>query len=150
MSMNGFTFDDEGNIVLPDLSGGGGSFEPIPDGVYNVKVDACTPEVSQNGNPYLKFVYVVIDGDHSGRKVWDNLTIIAKTDWKQTQVFEALTRQPYRSSGLKINPKDLVGLECRAVIYQNEFEGKVRNKIEKILPGLSGSQSDGGFAFNEI
>ena len=147
-SMSGFTFDDEGNIVLPDLTGGGG-FDPVPDGVYPVRVDACTPEVSQNGNPYLKFVYVITEGDHNGRKVWDNLTIIAKTAWKQTQVFETLTRQPFRTGGLKINPKDLVGLECRAVIYQSEYNGKISNKIEKLLPALS-ENSEGGFAFNEI
>lgn len=140
--------DDDGNIVF-NLGGQSSGFDPIPDGVYKVKVDSVNAKMSKNGNPYLEFVYVISEeGDYNGRKVWDNLTIIPTTAWKQQIVLETLTRQPWRENEMKLNPKDLVGLECRAVIYQNEYEGKVRNKVEKILPVLSdeaAGSSGGGF-----
>lgn len=52
-------------------------FEPLPIGWYNVIVDETEmkPTKAGDGSCYLKVRYSVLDGQHSGRKIYGNLNL---------------------------------------------------------------------------
>lgn len=51
-------------------------FEPISPGKYPVLIEAAECKQTKAGNGfYLKLTLSVLDGQHKGRKVWDNINI---------------------------------------------------------------------------
>lgn len=52
-----------------------GVFEPLPAGNYIVQITDSEVRESKAGNPMVKWEFTVVDGDFSGRKVWDNMTL---------------------------------------------------------------------------
>jgi len=54
----------------------GAAFELLPCGVYDVKLtDASIRDNKAGDGTYLAITFEVIDGDHHGRKFWENLTL---------------------------------------------------------------------------
>ncbi|AWN43141.1 DUF669 domain-containing protein [Methylobacterium durans] len=51
------------------------SFEPMPEGDYNVQIVESEIAATKNGGDMLKLTLEVIDGQFANRKVWDNLNI---------------------------------------------------------------------------
>lgn len=53
-----------------------GSFDPLPVGSYIVEIISTETRDNNAGTGnYLSVTYEVIDGDHKGRRVWENLTL---------------------------------------------------------------------------
>lgn len=50
-------------------------FDEVPDGKYQVRVDAVRLDHSQNGDPMIKWDLIVVAGQHSGRHVFKNSVI---------------------------------------------------------------------------
>src|SRR5262245_57177872 len=53
----------------------GGFGEPLPDGDYNVTVQKAQATTASTGSPMIKTTFVVEDGDHAGRKVFNNFVL---------------------------------------------------------------------------
>ena len=51
------------------------SYEPLPDGDYELKVIESKATVSQSGKTMFKITTEVQSGPHAKRRVWDNLVI---------------------------------------------------------------------------
>lgn len=51
---------------------GGGDFEDLPDGSYEVEVKSMELGQSKAGDPMLKITFIILDGEHEGRKIWYN------------------------------------------------------------------------------
>jgi len=51
------------------------SFEEVPDGKYQIRIDAARLDLSQNGNPMIKWDLIVIAGQHAGRHIFKNSVI---------------------------------------------------------------------------
>ena len=47
-------------------------FQPLPAGEYRTKVVNVEKKTSQSGNDYVAMVLAVIDGDYTGRKIYNN------------------------------------------------------------------------------
>lgn len=118
------------------------SFEPVPAGVYNARVDASNMEVkqSQNGNDYVTFCYV-IEGDeqYAGRKVFDNYTISKKAMWKLTNVLLALGVIDNTTRKFVLQPEMVHNKPCRIKVSQEEYNGKLRNRVDTVMPPEEGS-----------
>ncbi|KAB1068883.1 DUF669 domain-containing protein [Methylobacterium planeticum] len=69
MAYLGNTFDP--NEVPEDER----SFEPMPEGDYNVQIVESEIAPTKSGGDMLKLTLEVIDGQFANRKVWDNLNI---------------------------------------------------------------------------
>ena len=54
-------------------------FQPLPVGNYLVKVVNVEKKTSQSGNDYVGMVMEIIDGEYSGRKIYNNLHLTPKT-----------------------------------------------------------------------
>lgn len=53
----------------------GGSFEPLPKGKYDVRVDSAEYKLTAKGNDMFMLTLVVLSGDHKGRKLFDNMVV---------------------------------------------------------------------------
>ena len=51
------------------------TFSPIPKGEYRVVVESSEQKDSKNGSPMLVLKVLVIDGDHEGRVIFENLIL---------------------------------------------------------------------------
>ena len=54
-------------------------FQPLPAGEYRTKVVNVEKKTSQSGNDYVTMVLEVIDGDYTGRKIYNNYFLSVKT-----------------------------------------------------------------------
>jgi len=54
-------------------------FTPLPAGDYRVKVANVEKKTSQSGNDYVSMVMEVIDGEFTGRNIYNNLHLTVKT-----------------------------------------------------------------------
>ena len=54
-------------------------FTPLPAGDYRVKVANVEKKTSQSGNDYICMVMEVIDGEFTGRNIYNNLYLTVKT-----------------------------------------------------------------------
>ena len=54
-------------------------FTPLPAGDYRVKVANVEKKTSQSGNDYICIVMEVIDGEFTGRNIYNNLYLTVKT-----------------------------------------------------------------------
>jgi hypothetical protein len=69
----------------------GSSFDPIPEGRYNVVVEkAELTAAKDSGNPMIKVTLKILDGDSKGRLAWDNFVLIEKSLWKLKGFLEAI------------------------------------------------------------
>ena len=54
-------------------------FTPLPAGDYRVKVANVEKKTSQSGNDYVSMVMEIIDGEFTGRNIYNNLYLTVKT-----------------------------------------------------------------------
>lgn len=73
MAKFGFDTSD----VTPDTgAAGGGSYDPLPEGVYTLKaIEAEEKSTSRGDGTYIKAKFEVVNGEHTGRWVWNNFNI---------------------------------------------------------------------------
>ena len=50
-------------------------YADVPDGKYQVRVESVRPAQSQNGDPMLKWDFVVLSGEFAGRHLFKNAVI---------------------------------------------------------------------------
>jgi hypothetical protein len=53
--------------------------QPLPVGEYRVKVANVEKKTSQSGNDYISMVMEIIDGDFTGRNIYNNFFLSVKT-----------------------------------------------------------------------
>ncbi len=63
------SFDDEFETA------GAPSYDEVPDGKYQVKIQTAKLESSQKGDPMIKFDLEVLSGSHAGRHIFKNSVI---------------------------------------------------------------------------
>jgi len=63
------------HIDLTEVEDTGGSFEPIPEGTYELMAEDWEQKISKAGNKYLKVTYRVQGENYANRVVWENFTI---------------------------------------------------------------------------
>lgn len=54
-------------------------FTPLPAGDYRVKVANVEKKTSQSGNDYVAMVMEIIDGEFTGRNIYNNFHLTVKT-----------------------------------------------------------------------
>lgn len=59
---------------------GGGNFEPIPDGQYEVEVEVMELVTSKAGDPMLKIWFKVLEGEYEGQRIFYNKVMQPQND----------------------------------------------------------------------
>ena len=107
------------------------SREPLEEGVYNLQSAKVEETTSSTGNPMLKVEYNVLEVE-GNRKLWDNYVLIDKCLWKVKELFDALGIDT--SELVEMDVTELVGLEVKAKVIQETYNGDVMNRVKKVLP----------------
>lgn len=127
--LNGFNADDYGEQA---------TFEPIPEGKYLAIVEASEVKTTkdQQGS-YLEFRFLVLDGQHKGRKVWSRITHKNKSP-EATAIGGTQLAALCRAVGV-LRPRDTVELHDKPLCISVKLEkrkdtGAITNKIVGYFP----------------
>jgi hypothetical protein len=109
--------------------------EPVPAGTYNAKVGTVEGPILNNAGTayYMKFPFIITDGDYEGRYVWMNLSLMDKVLWKVQQVFAALGKEPGETGYV---PGEFDDTECRIKIKVREATAQygASNDVDRVMP----------------
>lgn len=119
------------------------SFEPLPNGDYDIEVSSCDAVTSGNGKPMLKTKMKVISGPHMNRPIINNFTlsldnaVAVAIFFRQMKCF-GLTDEYFAALGpsgsLEPVASALVGRRARLTLGQREWAGEMRNEVKGVKP----------------
>jgi hypothetical protein len=100
--------------------------ELVPEGFYLVSVDDVSIEDSKAtpGNKNLVLVLSIVGPDSVdegliGRKIREIVSLAASARWKLQLVLEALTQMEWRTDGMALDPRDLMAMKAKVVVFHN-------------------------------
>ncbi|TWT37014.1 hypothetical protein KOR34_19600 [Posidoniimonas corsicana] len=105
-----------------------GDFDPLPAGWYICRIESGELDASNRGTPGYKLTFVVLEGEHEGRKLWQDLWLtpaalpMAKRDLRKLGIVEpSQLEQPLPS-----------GFRCRVqVALRRDDDGTERNRVRR-------------------
>jgi len=121
-------------------SSGGGSYEPLPDGTYDLKVVEATDTVTQTGKVMFKVKAEVQTGAYAKRLVWDNLVISTDNNTALSIFFSKMGALGLNRDFFGTSPAPaqiagvLAGRMFRAQIGSRVWNGEKRNEIKRYMP----------------
>lgn len=118
------------------------SFKRCSEGIHTAKIVEVQENTTQAGDDMLTMVLEVIKGDSKGARVYDNFVLTDKALWKLKQLLQAI--------GMKCDGKivldldKLVGRVCDIAVYHEEYNGKLKARIDEYtaLQGSSGDEDE--------
>lgn len=137
------TLDNVINFQAAMAKAASASFEPLPDGEYNLVCIESTPTESSTGKPMIKTKYQVEDGPNAGKKVFNQYTFSEDSDNALSFFFQHMAFHGLDSAFFSQNPAwetvagALMGKRIRVVLGQDEWQGVKRNKVKRILPAAT-------------
>lgn len=119
------------------------NYEPIPAGTYVVRLMNVEPRESKNGNPAWSWTYEIVEGEHTGRRLWDYTSLVEKALWRVKAIFDAFEVPPGTDTD------ELLGRQVRLVVSQRPIPagqraGEIGNQIDRVLPGPALSEASVG------
>lgn len=110
-------------------------FEPVPAGTYNVTVaTAGAPVMNKAGTGwYIKFGFVISDGEYEGRYIWSNLSLMDTARWRLQQLWSALGVEPGDESYVP-NQFDGIPLRIQVKIRPAANGYEASNDVVRYLP----------------
>lgn len=126
-----------------------GGFEPVPEGRYDVIVDRVEVRESKSSdNDYLNWEMSIQDDDYEGQKLWMITSLSPRALFRLKDIFVELdicgeddeidldwdddvdiTPQ----EGPVVTNPELEGIAAVAVVENEMYEGKERNRVEELL-----------------
>ena len=117
-------------------------YGPLPVGEYRVIiVDSGEKPTKAGDGSYLELVLEVVDGEYQGRKLWDRLNLNNRNE-KAAQIAKRTLAAITRAVGVP-RPSDsaeLHGVPMLVAVYQEEFNGRVSNRVKSYKPVGSATQ----------
>lgn len=89
--------------------------DAIPEGEYLVQVDKCDLADSKRtpGNKNLKVEMTIQEGEHHGRKLFDDISLSQKALWRVTRFVNACGIYPPATG---FQTEQLIGAFCRVTV----------------------------------
>jgi len=117
------------------------SFAAIPAAEYPVVVEEVEMRESQTSEyPYLNWKLKVTEGEHEGRFVWMMTSMSPKALWRLKETLDNL-EVPLDDFNLVVDEDTnfvtepaLVGLPALAPVREDEYQGRINNKVDMLLP----------------
>ena len=112
------------------------SYEPLPDGDYDLKVTEATAKVSQSGKTMFSLKTEVQAGPHAKRLVWDNLVVSPENNAALGMFFKKMSALGLGKSYFDQNPSNaqieqaLAGRTFRGQVGSRVWQGTKRNEIK--------------------
>ncbi|MBC8436920.1 DUF669 domain-containing protein [bacterium] len=118
----------------------GGTFDPVPEGRYNVRVEEANLATASTGTEMIKAQFVITDGDHKNRKLWNNFTLTQKSlvylySFLKAVGSDAIDQEDVSEADLAASMKGMVASAYVEPTTTNT--GTATNKISKWGPPLT-------------
>ena len=116
-----------------------GTFEPLPEGWYDVVIADVTPKESgpnskNPGKPMYGYKFKVEEGDFAGRILFGNACLWAEAIFFQKGIQTALGSWKKGDAKFKVDqPDDLIGKSLKVKVAHREYNGETQNEIKRFL-----------------
>lgn len=114
-------------------------YSPLPNGVYYMTVAEAETKHDRNGNEFIGVMFEVCNGEHKGRKLFQNLYLHSEYE-NQERTGRAILKLLCRAADLPTlhGPKDLmkfIGMELDVKVgsYKKKDSGDVINVVNGIV-----------------
>lgn len=107
------------------------SFTRCAEGQHTAKIVEVQENTTQAGDDMLTMVFEVIKGDSKGAKVFDNFVLTDKALWKLKQLLQVLGVKCDGKIALDLDK--LVGKICDITVYHEEYNGKLKARIDEYI-----------------
>ncbi len=132
--------------VIEEAKSGGGGFEPVPDGDYDLLITGATASLTQNQKPMFTIETTIQGGPSNGRKIWDRLIVSADNGKAMGFFFSKMAAIGLPVEFFKTQPSDdaivqqlLNNRHFRAQVGKNNYNPqKPGNEIKKYYPASGG------------
>lgn len=130
--------------LIKDAGDVGGSFSPVPDGDYDLKVVGAEVKTTSNDKTMFTIKAEVQTGAHAKRLIWDNLVVSPESPPAMGIFFRKMA-----ALGLTVdaffshNPSDeqiasaLMGRSFKGRVGHSTFKGKLGNDINAYAPAAA-------------
>lgn len=115
------------------------SFTKCAEGQHTAKLVEIQENTTQAGDDMLTMVFEVIRGESKGAKVFDNFVLTDKALWKLKQLLQVLGVKCDGKIALDLDK--LVGKVCDIAVYHEEYNGKMKARIDEYI-ALKSSADD--------
>ena len=115
-----------------DLSSVETGQKTLAEGIYTVKVESATAETSASGNPYIKFIFQVIEGKSRGAKVFHNCSLQPQALFNLKSLLLAIGYE-IPQGAFDLDLEDLLDLECEIEVAHETYEGKKKVRIIEFI-----------------
>ena len=105
----------------------------VPEGDYPVRVREVTVEESSSGNPYLKWVFEIIDGRYKGRILYHNTSLQPQALFNLRNTLEALGMEVPQAV-VELDLDNLVGLKAAVSVEIEVYQGKEKSRVVEVFP----------------
>lgn len=129
-----------GELVSQAADSGTGTYEPLPDGEYELKVIEASSVLTQTGKPMFKVTTEVQTGAFAKRRVWDNLVVSKDSDKALGIFFGKMAALGLPKEYFLNSPTNeqiasaLIGRAFRGQLGRREYAGKISNEIKRYAP----------------
>jgi hypothetical protein len=122
----------------PENTGGG--YEPLPPGEYIAQAIEATIAPPKSGNGLgLTLVWKVLEGEHEGRQIWENISFLhpkAGAQWHGQKMLNAIIAATGAPTPLQ-SAEPLLFVPCRiGIAIETDKDGVYpdKNRITKVSP----------------
>ena len=103
------------------------SNEPLEEGMYELDITKVEEKQSQTGKDML---LVTFKHQETGTAIWENYLFQDNCLWKLKELLDAVGLDT--SGTVEIDFDDLVGQTVNAKVIQEEYNGQMKNRIQKV------------------
>lgn len=118
-----------GKKIKVDLTGVE-SFQRASEGEHAAKIVSAEVKQSQGGNDMVVVCFEVTKGDDKGSRVYENYPLIDTALWKLKGLLQAIGMKA--DGKVQIDLDKLVGKVVTIVVKHEEYEGKIRAKVDEV------------------
>jgi hypothetical protein len=103
-----------------------GSYEPLPDGDYDLKVVEAVAKTAQSGKTMFSVKAQVQNGPHAKRLVWDNLVVTPDSPGALGMFFRKMAALGLNREYFNQNPTNA---QIEAAMQNREFRAQVGSRV---------------------
>lgn len=124
---------------VSNVEGGGDFVQPKP-GLYNAKIDECESGTSKAGNPQLRIVLKISEGEFKGANLFHYVPTDADSPgyFRMKELITALGAKPKG----QLDTDKIVGTPVQVRVKADSFEGEYRARVGSLLAEKGDADED--------
>ena len=116
------------------------TFQRAPEGEHTAKIVSAEAKASQSGNDMIVVCFEVTKGEGKGSRVYENYPLVDTALWKLKSLLQALGMKA--DGKVQIDLDKLVGKVVTIVVKHEEYEGKLRARLDEVKKFSVASSDD--------